>query len=613
LALHVCAREDGIRRSKDLRARVRKFLNLTNERKQMSTKTLRKRVSLAAVSAVGAALLTLVPISSANATGILVVGSNGNVAFPATTVCASTTSMSRGLVTQTGTGTTITATMLQTGSLAVFVPATSSVLNDLVVSGGTIVRATGDTTDPALNGSLTKATAASGKNICAEVVPNVGATTMYLYSYSGPSSASSPVGVATISVASAGTAGATSASKSTIAIQDNASTNVTHPTNGLDSLTGGSIVYGSTGSLYVRARDAYDVGINSTSGAIVTATNGALVKWTSLFPTQPTDVTSKDWTSANHYIGVKCGATTKTTTVSVTVDSVLIGSKTFKCLGDIASITATAGGVQSTTTAGATTWASDATLGSYLTYLVKDADGNLIPEPTTVAYRDGANAFVAGATISQQQTAARVALGKGGYGYWTCTGLEGSAPIQLSALNTLGVRILSNVVTAKCAEDAATYTISSNKASYETGDVAEFTVTLSTKNKTVVNDMQNMAQSYTASDVTACTPGSTTTPTLSSGAFASLVTTPSCADQASDGKIVYKALIGQDAGKFTVAFSIPALNGNTYGATAQTASITVVKAGGAEVSNAEVLKSIVALIASINKQIQALQKLILKR
>jgi hypothetical protein len=31
------------------------------------------------------------------------------------------------------------------------------------------------------------------------------------------------------------------------------------------------------------------------------------------------------------------------------------------------------------------------------------------------------------------------------------------------------------------------------------------------------------------------------------------------------------------------------------------------------VSNAEVLKSIVALIASINKQIAALQKLILKR
>jgi hypothetical protein len=38
-----------------------------------------------------------------------------------------------------------------------------------------------------------------------------------------------------------------------------------------------------------------------------------------------------------------------------------------------------------------------------------------------------------------------------------------------------------------------------------------------------------------------------------------------------------------------------------------------IKSSGTTVTNAEVLKSIVALIASINKQIQALQKLILKR
>ena len=45
---------------------------------------------------------------------------------------------------------------------------------------------------------------------------------------------------------------------------------------------------------------------------------------------------------------------------------------------------------------------------------------------------------------------------------------------------------------------------------------------------------------------------------------------------------------------------------------AATATITV-KSSSSTVTNAEVLKSIVALIASINKQIQALQKLILKR
>lgn len=47
-------------------------------------------------------------------------------------------------------------------------------------------------------------------------------------------------------------------------------------------------------------------------------------------------------------------------------------------------------------------------------------------------------------------------------------------------------------------------------------------------------------------------------------------------------------------------------------ATKQTPSYKV-STGGDTTTNADVLKSIVALIASINKQIQALQKLILKR
>jgi hypothetical protein len=51
--------------------------------------------------------------------------------------------------------------------------------------------------------------------------------------------------------------------------------------------------------------------------------------------------------------------------------------------------------------------------------------------------------------------------------------------------------------------------------------------------------------------------------------------------------------LGGSQGKITVPYSI--------------------KSSSSVVSNAEVLKSIVALIASINKQIQALQKLILKR
>jgi hypothetical protein len=65
---------------------------------------------------------------------------------------------------------------------------------------------------------------------------------------------------------------------------------------------------------------------------------------------------------------------------------------------------------------------------------------------------------------------------------------------------------------------------------------------------------------------------------------------------------------GLTAGSYTgvIEFSSPALG------TKQTPTYKL-STGGDTTSNADVLKSIVALIASINKQIQALQKLILKR
>jgi len=52
---------------------------------------------------------------------------------------------------------------------------------------------------------------------------------------------------------------------------------------------------------------------------------------------------------------------------------------------------------------------------------------------------------------------------------------------------------------------------------------------------------------------------------------------------------------------------------NLGGSTTKSVTVAYKVAAASGVTNEEVLKSIVALIASINKQIQALQKLILKR
>jgi hypothetical protein len=88
------------------------------------------------------------------------------------------------------------------------------------------------------------------------------------------------------------------------------------------------------------------------------------------------------------------------------------------------------------------------------------------------------------------------------------------------------------------------------------------------------------------------------------------------------------ALTLTNTGTATVSFSVGISTGITAGtytsivdftsliaagtATRQTGTYAV-STGGDTTTNADVLKSIVALIASINKQIQALQKLILKR
>ena len=579
----------------------------------MSTKTMKQRIALVAVSALGFGLLSVAP---ANATGVMVIEANtvaGLTSFAVVSgTCAAATNdtTSTGLITQAGTGTGITATMLTSGSLSIFVPATASATNDLVVTGGIITAVTGDTTDPTLSANFTKATAASGKNICAKVIPN-GVGTMYIYSYSGTASAGTLAGAAVVTVAAAGASGTPNVAASTLAMNDQASTNVVHPTGGADSLTGGTVSYGGVASIYTRVRDVYEVGVNATV-AIAQATNGALVKWDSQVPTAPVDVAAVNWTSVNHYVGVKANGA-KTTTVTITVSGVVIGTKTIKFLGDVAKIEATVSGVQSTTTAGGTALAQDTTVGLLLGYKVLDADGNLIPEPATaVALYDGTNIVIPAVTVVTAQSSGRVALGLGGLGAWTCAGVEGTASIRLSTKTALAVDVISNPVTVKCAANQATYTISTDKATYNTGDIAEVTVTFKTSTGTVPNDQMNMAQSYTAASAAACTASAANTPTLTSAAFKSLVVTPACGDRSTAGVVKYKAVVDQTPGSYQIAYVAPAVDALALGGKAQTAAITVVSSTSS-VSFSEVLNSVVALIASINKQIQALQKLILKR
>jgi hypothetical protein len=85
------------------------------------------------------------------------------------------------------------------------------------------------------------------------------------------------------------------------------------------------------------------------------------------------------------------------------------------------------------------------------------------------------------------------------------------------------------------------------------------------------------------------------------------VTAPAATDAFVNGVKTYQFKVGSTEGSYSMSVAIPDISTDT----AKTVAYKV--AGSGAVSNADVLKSIVALIASINKQIQALQKLILRR
>ena len=139
--------------------------------------------------------------------------------------------------------------------------------------------------------------------------------------------------------------------------------------------------------------------------------------------------------------------------------------------------------------------------------------------------------------------------------------------------------------------------ISWDKASYVAGEIATLTVQF-------LDSKGNKANNVGA-------PGSLTI-------TAPMMTAVSATDSASnlptknDGTRTYTWTVGKSSGITTGTYTSIVEYASLVAGTKQTPTYKV-GTGTSEVTNAEVLKSIVALIASINKQIQALQKLLLKR
>lgn len=621
----------------------------------MSTKTIKQRIALVAVSALTAGLFTVVSAPVANATNAavsgygaastLVLGTNTNttgtpalptatqlgaaiapvpltsVGWVADTSAASANSTANSVGTSVTGGITRTGVIQTGGSISfaatsVASAGTTSAGVSVVVTGGTIGSLVTTSAPISLSGSRTSAsvfnTQIVGTNVLAGIfsVTAAAGSTATIAAYTGTGiidgdtrTSGTLIGLWTITVAAANSAGAVNLGESTVTQQPC----ITYATfsdakNAFDTTS--RCANGRLGVVYVALKDVFASTI--TGGQLsATATNGAFVNVVGVQTTTSGDnfATTSAFDTAtatsNNYILVTqpVANTAGSTTVTITHGGAVIGTKTINFAGDVATVTilpnsatVIGNGVTSTTSA--------SSFGLGVVYQIRDAAGNAISATPTLT---GATGAMLGAslstsaettlTIPSSSATANTGFASINHPGGTATANFGAGSYQIQVLNGAGVAVKSNVYSVTVASTSThTFTASFDKAVYSAGDFA--TLTISAK------DISGLAM-----------PTGKTLPGLVISVTSGLTSTGAACDSASTftaGSKTCVFAVGNTAGSYSWSVALTT-------ATVQSPVTGVVKQTDTAVSNADVLKSIVALIASINKQIAALQKLILKR
>ena len=582
----------------------------------MSTKTMKQRIALVAVSALTAGVLSVASTPVANAALITSMNIFDNTAAGGIYVVAASggdASTSQGLVATpvagtNGTGLSQAAAMYSNGVIVVGTTGTVAA-QKISISGGTLVSAATCTTAAgtlAVAADLTSCTATSATTtrLVAGIKPSAAGTALVITGYDNSAAAAN--WKITVTVVAAGSAGTFSASKSSIAltVAGGAPTtaNVDNP---------GAAVAANTDciELYYSLNDA--LGLPLTGASVIAKASNSAMALTIGGATGTLPIVNNAYSVAT-YISACQNATNVnkavTGTVTLTVDGVDVATRTVLITGQLATITVVQDLVSVRNDAGtdnaiygdfsarnAGTWVPSHS------FTAKDAAGNLVAATVAIdtTTLDAQVIGLSGDNGSAAPLNADPDLRVGGLTF-SCADTSGSnTKVKVKATAADTTTIYSNAFTVTCAGDAVNYTASTDKAAYNTGDVMTVTIKGTDKSGKAAND-------YGVISTTA------KLGTIASGAISSSVKAPANLDTLFAGSKAYKYIIGQTTGTYTIAVDFPNVNNTTYSQSALTLPVSV-KSATTEVSNADVLKSIVALIASINKQIQALQKLILAR
>jgi hypothetical protein len=546
--------------------------------------TLRKRIALVAVTALGAGLLSVVAVPSANASDGTVDATLGSI----------------GLVgALAGTGTTRTAVILSTGTLVVSPTGTGVVK---VSSGAKITGAT----DPAdIKADQTCSIADAGDTVSITPTGAAGTTfTVTTYDEDTCATAATVADVITVTIAGSSVAGAASVSDSIVRWDSN---NAGAPT-AAESVVNSSTTFGETLKLYINLVDAYGQDVTSATGALIVSASGSGVALGTIDTTgnavAPTSATNTSVSALSPaalwvYLGETVPGTGWSGNVTVTYNGVTIATLAGKISGRPATISVTP-------------WKSGATGSLNSTaflYTVKDAAGNgLAFESDSIVLDTSSNS--AAVTDASGNGGLDAAYG-GAYGDYVGTGkvtcgIAGSSDVVLKYTNTNGTVIKSAKTSMRCAGAAYEYSAALDKASYVQGEIATLTVTFK-------DDKGNLANSYdavdtvtgTTSDIVISTPMMTMVGVVNAGASAGTTAKPGLS-----GTRKYTFTVGTATGLTEGAYNAVVYFPTIDAATSVAYKVTT---GSTGVSNADVLKAIVSLIASINKQIAALQKALLKK
>ena len=339
-----------------------------------------------------------------------------------------------------------------------------------------------------------------------------------------------------------------------------------------------SVVNGGTAYVNVLAKDAYDATLSTNAVIQATATGGAVVAWDAA-PSTQVNAVAKTGVGGVLYVTQGTANANKpvATTITVTVNGVTLTTKSITFTGEAASIVVS--GEDIAQSGGARTGTYD--------FVVKDSAGNQLASITPTADTTKYDAQVTAVSVAGASSATAVQTGG-----WTCAATSGSTKVRVKhTLADLSV-IYSNEFDARCGQAVNKYTAKMDKDSYLPGEIATLTVSATDITGAKVHDAATLGTGVA----------------ISAGGL-TLVGTAASTDVFTNGAKTYKFTVGNSAGSFNAVVDLPA-----YVATDSAKVVSYkVAPSSAEVSNAEILKSIIALIATINKQIAALQKLILSK